>query len=485
MKQVRPTEDQQKFIKYLISRGVIKIGGPFTLKNKRVSPYFCNIGVMSNGDDLNVLGEAIASTITSNGLDETFDTIYGIPEKGNHMAVMAVSKLAEVGFLKTFFATRKESKTHGEMSSVQEDWKKKIVGDVPKQSYRIMLLDDVFTDGASKYETVKKLQTEFSDLDITIAGLIIVLDRQEVTIDGKNAVEEFTKTTGIPVYPVINSEDVLYCIKNKVIEIDSADARKFENYLMVYGTKEIKKSFGYPEHKKYPHRGIVPALDFTDLKKLEEIATACKDNPKVTGFKIGALLIGAHGMKTVVELLRSINPDKIIIYDQQKAGTDIPETGEGFMRQCCEAGVDAVILFPLSGPEVLRAWTYYAYNYGLQVIVGGVMTHAAFLKSEGGWIDDNGAYKIYEIAAGCGVDCFIVPGTKIDAIKKIKTIIDDNKWVVDHEIQVLSPGIITQGGPLKEVEESAGDYGFQGIIGRAINDAKDPKQAVIDLTNSI
>ena len=124
MNQIRSTEDQQNFVKYLVERGVIKIGGPFTLKNKRVSPYFCNVGGMADGEDLNVLGKAIASTIISNGLSDTFDTIYGIPEKGNHMSVMAISKLAEMGILKTFFATRKEAKTHGEMSSVQEDWKK-------------------------------------------------------------------------------------------------------------------------------------------------------------------------------------------------------------------------------------------------------------------------------------------------------------------------------------------------------------------------
>ena len=184
-------EKRQEFVKYLFDQGVIKIGGPFTLKSKRISPYFCNMGAMINGEHLNHLGEAIAYTIISNNLTDSFDTMYGIPEKGNHMAVMAIVKLSTAGIIKTFFATRKEAKTHGEMSSVQEDWEKKIIGDIPKKSYRIMLIDDVFTDGTSKYETVKKLQTEFGDLNITIAGLIIVLDRQEVTVDGKNAVQVF------------------------------------------------------------------------------------------------------------------------------------------------------------------------------------------------------------------------------------------------------------------------------------------------------
>ena len=33
----------------------------------------------------------------------------------------------------------------------------------------------------------------------------------------------------------------------------------------------MKKSFSYYEHKKYLHRGIVPALDFIDLEKAKEI----------------------------------------------------------------------------------------------------------------------------------------------------------------------------------------------------------------------
>ena len=45
-------------------------------------------------------------------------------------------------------------------------------------------------------------------------------------------------------------------------------------------------------------------------------------------------------LKKVVDEIRKLTKLPII-YDHQKAGTDIPDTGDGFMKACKDSGVDA------------------------------------------------------------------------------------------------------------------------------------------------
>ena len=94
------------------------------------------------------------------------------------------------------------------------------------------------------------------------------------------------------------------------------------------------------------------------------------------------------------------------------------------MKVCKNAGVDAVILFPQAGPETERAWIYQGLEHELNLIVGGFMTHPAYLESEGGFMSEKSGLEIYKIAAKAGVTNFVVPGTKPQLINNFREIIE-------------------------------------------------------------
>ena len=132
-------------------------------------------------------------------------------------------------------------------------------------------------------------------------------------------------------------------------------------------------------------RSIIPACDVT-LDIYEEIIKETADVDGIGGYKIGFALGLSHGLPRVIEVARKYT-DKPIIYDHQKAATDIPDTGKQFAWTCKNAGVDAVIFFPQAGPKTEEAWIECALQEGLGVIVGGLMTHPKYLFSEDGYID--------------------------------------------------------------------------------------------------
>jgi orotidine-5'-phosphate decarboxylase len=187
-------------------------------------------------------------------------------------------------------------------------------------------------------------------------------------------------------------------------------------------------------------RSIIPACD-VDVDGLRRILESTADIDKVGAYKIGAALGLAAGLPAIVELVRKYT-DKPVIYDHQKAGTDIPETAPLFAKTLRAAGVAAYIIFPHAGPITQRAWIEAAYENELRVIVGGHMTHAQYLVSQNGYIADGAVHRIYELACDQGVTDYVLPGNKPDAITQIRQII------VTAGIQPVfySPGLIAQGG---------------------------------------
>src|SRR3989344_1534313 len=113
-------------------------------------------------------------------------------------------------------------------------------------------------------------------------------------------------------------------------------------------------------------KSIVPACNVSlDLYEriVKETANLDSLGAYYVGFELGLM----HGLPRVVELTRKYS-SKPIIYDHQKAGTDIPDTGRNFAKTMKNAGVDAVIFFPQSGPETERAWIEAAMEQNLEGI---------------------------------------------------------------------------------------------------------------------
>ncbi|NQV08751.1 orotidine 5'-phosphate decarboxylase [Candidatus Woesearchaeota archaeon] len=225
-------------------------------------------------------------------------------------------------------------------------------------------------------------------------------------------------------------------------------------------------------------KSIIPACDVGTLEELKNIVKGTCSVEGVGAYKIGFELVIPFGMKKVVEKIREFT-ELPIIYDHQKAGTDVPFTGEKFARVCKQAGVDAVILFPQAGPETETAWIKACQEEGLKVIVGGEMTHPAYLMPEG-FLSEDAPKRIYELAASLGVIDFVVPGNKPEKILEYKKLLEE-KGI--HPI-FYSPGLISQGGEITESAKSAGDN-WHAIIGRGLYKAENIKKAAEEFTSRI
>lgn len=470
-----------KFIDFLLKTGALKIFenslDDKTLKSKRISPWFVNIGDFNDGDSSNALAGFYADTIINSGVEANI--LYGIPDKGVGLAAPIAIAMAEKGHNVGWFFSRKDEKTHGEATNLSsEDRIKKLtVGRTPKINDAIIQLDDVFTAGDAKYEANNFLKS----LDRTNLPLLaIAVDRQEVAIDSREAITEYQEKTGTKVVSIVNAIDIYNILKDKKLVLDKA-LERLANYIRVYGTKEARTSIGRNLEQKIIERdrSVIPACDVETLEQFEELVKQTADVDGIGGYKIGFELGLNFSLPAVVASARKYT-GKPIIYDHQKAGTDIPDTGKNYARVMKKAGIDAVIFFPQAGPETERAWIYHALDNGLKVIVGGRMTHSAYTVSEGGFITDEGTLDMYKIAARAGINNFVVPGNKIDVIKKIKEVVEAE----GVSPVFYAPGFIVQGGKIEDAAKTAGDR-FHGIIGRGIYQSKDMRAAAIEYTSQI
>ena len=76
-------------------------------------------------------------------------------------------------------------------------------------------------------------------------------------------------------------------------------------------------------------RKLIPALDTDDLQKMEALVRSVDESPLIYGYKIGFIAGLTHGLGRVVQTIRR-HSSKPIIYDHQKAATDIPDMGTKF-----------------------------------------------------------------------------------------------------------------------------------------------------------
>lgn len=217
-------------------------------------------------------------------------------------------------------------------------------------------------------------------------------------------------------------------------------------------------------------RSLIPACD-VDAEKYEALLKATANLDGIGGYKLGFILGLGIGLPRAVEIAKKYTT-KPIIYDHQKAGTDIPDTGKGFARVCKQAGIDAIILFPQAGPETERAWINACRDEGLGVIVGGLMTHKGYTRGDGGWIADEAVIEMYLTAAREKVTDFVVPGTNPEAITKIRHML----VTLGIEPTLYAPGFGAQGGQIRDAAEAAGPH-FHAIVGRALVEASDMKSA--------
>ncbi len=212
-------------------------------------------------------------------------------------------------------------------------------------------------------------------------------------------------------------------------------------------------------------RKLIPALDTDNLQRIEELVRTVDASPLIYGYKIGFIAGLTHGLQTVVQTIRR-HSQKPVIYDHQKAATDIPDMGSKFAALMKGSGLDEVILFPQAGPATLEAWVKALQEAEREVIVGGIMTHPKYRVSEGGYLDDGAVMDIYLRAYDLGVKRFVVPLTKPQAVREIFSALNRPDDTIFY-----SPGFGKQGGDPAQFDFLQRHY---LIVGRALLNAPDP-----------
>jgi len=219
---------QAELIEHSMAVGALQFGS-FVLKSGRVSPYFINAGFLADGPVLNTLCTAYASTIAA-ALKSTpglppFDVLFGPAYKGIPFAAGTALVLhRDFGIDVAYAYDRKEAKDHGEGG---------VMVGAPVKGKRILVLDDVMTSGKAIRGAIDIVSREGGE----VVGAILLLDRQEVSREGKNTIEEVEGLLGgkgsVPT--ILKMEHLMTWLKNKG---RTEDLEKMEAYRKEYGVKD-------------------------------------------------------------------------------------------------------------------------------------------------------------------------------------------------------------------------------------------------------
>ena len=204
----------EQFIDFLLAQNVLQFG-EFTLNSGRVSPYFFNMGEVSEGDAFAELGRAYADAIIESGLQ--FDVLFGPAYKGIPIATATAIALAERGRSVGVAYNRKEAKDHGEGGM--------LVG--AEVTGRVLLIDDVLTSGKAIRSAVELIR----HTDAEIAGAIIAMDRQEFLTEkstqsdaAATAVAGLAEELAAPVISIAKLSDLIRYLDGSGAGAPGADA---------------------------------------------------------------------------------------------------------------------------------------------------------------------------------------------------------------------------------------------------------------------
>jgi len=211
------------FVQFAVEVGALRFG-EFKTKAGRLSPYFFNSALFDDGAKLMRLAEFYARRLVASELE--FDMLFGPAYKGITLAVAIAIEFARRGEGIPFAYNRKEAKDHGEGG---------VVVGAPLRG-RIVIVDDVITDGASKRESVELIRKEGA----TPVAVLIALDRMERGGSGDNlsahsAVADFERDHGLPVLAVATLVDLLEFLNSDARSPLTAHADAVARYRERYG----------------------------------------------------------------------------------------------------------------------------------------------------------------------------------------------------------------------------------------------------------
>ena len=221
----QPDALAQDFVKFAVESGVLRFG-EFKTKAGRLSPYFFNSALFDDGAKLARLAEFYARRLLASGV--AFDMLFGPAYKGITLAAASAMALAQLGRNVPFAFNRKEAKAHGEGGT--------LVGAAMRG--RIVVIDDVITDGASKRESVDMIRAAGAEP----AAVLIALDRMERggsddNLSAHSAVEDFERDYSMPVVAIATLADLLRYLETSADPQLSAHFPAVAAYRQRYGVR--------------------------------------------------------------------------------------------------------------------------------------------------------------------------------------------------------------------------------------------------------
>ncbi len=198
------TNHRRQFIDFAL-KGQALAFGDFTTKAGRKSPYFFNTGRFDSGASVGELGRFYAMTLIAAEREQglRYDMLFGPAYKGITLAAATAMALAAIPAVEGgrdvgFAYNRKEAKTHGDTGL--------LVG--ARLAGRVVIVDDVLTDGASKRESVDLIRAAGAEP----VAVLIAMDRMERKDDSgsrRSAVQTFEAEYGIPVLTIADLNDLM------------------------------------------------------------------------------------------------------------------------------------------------------------------------------------------------------------------------------------------------------------------------------------
>jgi len=183
---------KKTFIELAIHKEALQFGS-FKLKSERISPYFFNSGVFSDGKSISIICNLFSQLIKEKNLQ--FANIFGPAYKGIPLAASLSSLLANNNNETNFVYDRKDQKQHGEKGDIVGNFK----------DGNTLIVDDVITAGTAIKSTLEKLKK----YNIKTDSLLVMLDREEKGSKEISASQELKEDYNIDVYSLINISDVI------------------------------------------------------------------------------------------------------------------------------------------------------------------------------------------------------------------------------------------------------------------------------------
>lgn len=221
------TVDVPAFTEFLVRADVLSFGD-FTTKSGRATPYFLDFGRIGSGAQVNVLGRFYAERIlTTFGRD--VDVLFGPAYKGIPLAVATATALAADHDLDVGWCfDRKEAKDHGEGG--------RLVGHVPADGDRVVIVEDVTTAGTSIRQTVPLLRAA---AEVELVGLVVSVDRGERGTGDRSALAEVADEFDLTATAIAHVDEVVAHLRDHDVDgrrvVTDDDLARFRAYRDQWG----------------------------------------------------------------------------------------------------------------------------------------------------------------------------------------------------------------------------------------------------------